>query len=281
MFSGRKILAYLQITRFLNFVITFLVIIVATVISIEGAYSTFKIIFAGLSGALAASAGNVINDYFDINIDQINKPGRVLPSGRLTKKEAFSFYIFLSVSALIVSSFININAFITVFTASVLLFFYSYQVKKIPLLGNTLISCLTALAFIYGGIAVNNIDAALIPASFAFVINFIREIIKDMEDAEGDRQQNINTYPVKYGFRKAKNIVVIVTAILIILTLHPFIFNIYTIEYFLVVMVLVNPLLIYIVKSLFENDSIKNLNKLCNLLKLNMIIGLTAIFLGK
>lgn len=277
----KKISAYVKISRFINFIITFLVIIVASVISIENEYSILKIILAGLSGALTASAGNVINDYFDINIDKINKPHRVLPSGSLTKKEAINFYIILTISAFVISSFININAFIIVFISTLFLFFYSYQVKKIPLIGNILVAFLTALAFIYGGIAVNNISSAVIPASFAFLINLIREIIKDMEDAEGDSQQGINTFPVEYGLKKTKTLIVIVTFVLIILTLYPFVFNVYEIEYFLVVMVFINPLLVYIIKSLFENDTVKNLSKLSNLLKINMVFGLAAIFLGK
>lgn len=281
MSSDTKILAYIQISRSINSIITFLVIVVASIISIDGNYSVLKIFLAGLSGALTASAGNVINDYFDIDIDKINKPQRVLPSGKLSSKEALIFYAILSVLALVISSFININAFTIVFIASVFLFFYSYQFKKISLLGNIVVSTLTALTFIYGGIAVDNIKDAIIPAVFAFLINFIREIVKDMEDYEGDIQQRVTTYPVLYGFKKSKIIVVFITAVLIILTLYPFIINLYAIEYFLVVMVFVNPLLVYILKSLYKDDSVKNLNKLSNLLKLNMVIGLIAIFFGK
>jgi len=281
MYSGKKAFYYLQISRALNSLITFLVIIVASIISIDGSYSVLKIFLAGLSGALTASSGNVLNDYFDINIDKINKPQRVLPSGKLSSKEAFTFYIVLSVLSLLISSFININAFIIVFIAVSFLFFYSYQLKKMSLTGNIVVALLTGLAFIYGGIAVDNIKDAIIPAMFAFLINFIREVIKDMEDIEGDRQQGINTYPALYGFKKSKMIIVLIIIVLIILTVFPFVINLYTIEYFLVVMVFVNPLLVYILKSLFADDSIKNLNKLSNLLKLNMVIGLTAIFLGR
>jgi geranylgeranylglycerol-phosphate geranylgeranyltransferase len=281
MFSDKKFFAYINISRPLNSLITFLVIIVASIISIDGRYSVLKIILAGLSGALTASAGNVINDYFDIDIDKINKPPRVLPQGKLSLKEALSFYFFLTVLSLVISSFININAFTIVFIASLFLFFYSNQLKKISLLGNIVVSTLTALTFIYGGIAVDNIKDAIIPAVFAFLINFIREIVKDMEDIEGDKLQGINSFPAVHGFKKAKTIIVFITIVLIILTVFPFVTKLYAIEYFIVVMVFVNPLLVYIVKSLFEDDSIKNLNKLSNLLKLNMVIGLTAIFLGK
>jgi len=277
----KKIITYLRISRPVNALITFLVISVACIISIYGDYSVLKIILAGLSGALTASAGNVINDYFDIEIDKVNRPHRVLPKGELTLKEALNFYIFLTGIALLFSVFISLLALLEVFFAAALLFLYSYKIKKIPLLGNFVVAFLTGFAFIYGGIAVNNVEAAMIPALFAFLINFIREIVKDMEDIEGDKQQGINSYPAVHGFKKAKTLIVFITIVLIILTVFPFIQELYKIEYFLVVMIFVNPLLVYIIKSLFDDDSNKNLNKLSNLLKLNMVIGLTAIFLGK
>lgn len=278
---SRKALAYIQISRPINSLITFLVIIVACIISINENYFVLKIILAGLSGALTAMAGNVINDYFDIDIDRVNRPKRVLPSGKLSLREVFLFYVVLAVSSLFVSFFVNEDAFIIIFAAQALLFIYSYRLKGIPLLGNFVIALSTGFAFIYGGVAVNNTDAALIPASFAFLINFIREMIKDMADIEGDKQREINTYPSIYGFKKSRSIIVYVTIILMCLTLIPFITKLYEIEYLLVVMVFVNPLLVYILKFLFKDDSVKNLNKLSNLLKLNMVIGLTAIFLGK
>jgi geranylgeranylglycerol-phosphate geranylgeranyltransferase len=277
----KKVFAYIKISRPVNLLITFLAIIVACIISINGDYSIFKIILAGLTGALTASAGNVINDYFDINIDKINRPNRVLPKGELTLNEALGFYIFLSLVSLFLSIFISLIALLEVFFASALLYLYSYKIKKIPLLGNFIVAFLTGFAFIYGGIAVNNSNAAIIPALFALFINFIREIIKDMEDIEGDKQQGINSYPAVFGFKKSKMIIVFITIVLIILTVFPFINELYAIGYFLIVMIIVNPLLVYIIKSLFDDDSTKNLNKLSNLLKLDMVIGLTAIFLGK
>ncbi len=108
----KKILLYIKISRPLNALITFLVIIVASIISITENYFILKIILAGISGAITASAGNVINDYYDINIDKINRPNRILPKGYLTLKEALIFYFFLTVSAIIISAFINLHSII-------------------------------------------------------------------------------------------------------------------------------------------------------------------------
>jgi len=279
--SFNKILAYFKISRPINFLITFSSIIVASIICIEGDYSITKILLAAFSGGLTASAGNIINDYFDINIDRINRPQRVLPKGKLNLNEALFFYIVLTILSFLISFLISINAFLIVFVSSILLFFYSYRVKRTLLLGNFLVAFLTGLAFIYGGIAVDNIRSAIVPAFFALCINFIREIVKDMEDIEGDKSEGINTFPLIYGTSKAKKVILISTIILILLTSYPFVMSLYKIEYFIFVMVIVNPILVYVIKSIFENDSTKNLNKLSILLKLDMVFGLAAIYFGK
>jgi len=261
--------------------ITFLVVIVGAIICIGQDYSLLKIILAGISAALTAGAGNVINDVVDLEPDKINHPGRSLPSGKITSSEAVIEYTLLTTIALLLSAFINIIALVIVSVTWVLLFFYSYKLKRVPLAGNLTVAFLTGLAFIYGGVAVNNIQSAFIPAFFAFMINLIRELIKDMQDVEGDSQLGIKTLPQKLGFEKTKIIITSLSALLIAATFIPFISKIYQIEFFVIVMVLVNPLLVYIIKKLFEDDSQQNLNKLSNILKLDMVFGLIAIFLGR
>jgi len=147
--------------------------------------------------------------------------------------------------------------------------------------GNIIVAFLTGLVFIFGGVIVENSSAAIIPALFAFLINLIRELVKDMQDVEGDKGAGIITFPIKFGFLRTKYLMIILSAILIIMTTIPFIYEIYKIEYFVVVMVIVNPLLIFTIKKLFDDDSLKNLIKISNLLKLNMVFGLIAIYLGK
>lgn len=276
----KKLLAIFQLIRPVNFFITFFVIIVAVIISGENFGNKSIIFLTALSGALTASAGNIINDFFDINIDKINKPNRPLPSNKINKKEALFVYFFFFTTSIIISSFINIESFLIVFSANILLFFYSYKLKRILLVGNLTIAFLTGLAFVYGGVSAGNIKAVIIPALFAFLINLIREILKDIEDVTGDLSEKIVTFPAEYGIRISKKVILFVTVFLVIFTLIPFAFEIYKIEYFILVMIIVNPLLIYSIKNLFNNHSEKNLNKLSNILKLNMIFGLIAIYVG-
>lgn len=283
-FSG--IIGIIKITRPLNILFTFLVIIIASLIALktfipQNKIYFIKIILGGISGALVAASGNIINDIFDIEIDKINKPNRILAKGILSKKVAFIFYILFNFLAIIISIFLGKISLLIVIVTISLLFLYSYKLKKIPLIGNFVIAILTALAFIFGGTVVHNINNVIIPALFAFLINLIREIVKDMEDVLGDEKQNVLTFPLRYGVKKTKIIISILTILLIFSTLIIFIFNIYKIDFFIFVMLFVNPLMIYILKSIYNDDSIKNLSRVSSLLKLNMVFGLIAIILGQ
>ena len=279
--SFPNIKAYIFITRPVNVLITFLVVIVGALICIISDYSIYKILLAAFSAALTAGAGNIINDIFDIEADKINHPERPLAKGIISTKSAWIEYFLLTLLAVAASSFINRTALTIVILTSVLLYLYSARLKKIPLLGNITVAYLTGLAFIFGGVSVYNIRGAFIPAIFAFFINFIREIIKDMNDIEGDTKFAVQTFPKRFGIKASILFITFLTITLIAFTFYPFIKNLYSIEFFVFVMLVVNPILVYFLKLLYEKDGNKNLNKLSNMLKLNMLFGLLAIFLGK
>ena len=189
-------------------------------------------------------------------------------------------YFFFLIASCIIASFISQLAFFIVFLTNVLLFIYSNRLKRIPLLGNITVAYLTGMAFIYGGVSVGHPRAALIPAVFAFLINLIRELIKDIQDIGGDKNAGIKTFPIKFGINKTKYLITFLVITLVVATFLPFVLNIYKIEFFVLVMLVVNPILIYFLKLLYKNDFAVNLNKLSNILKLDMVFGLLAIFLG-
>jgi len=270
----------MTITRPVNVIITFVSVIVAAVICLPGKIPETNVLLSAVSAALTAASGNIINDFFDIEIDKVNRPIRPLPSGKITINEALVLIIVLAILSLVLSFLISYEAFIIVLFSNVLLFLYSKLLKGIPLVGNIIIAFLTGLVFIFGGVVVGNPSAAIIPAVFAFLINLIREVVKDMQDIEGDKKSNIVTFPIKYGFKRSKLLTLLITFTLILCTLFPFVTQIYRIEYFVIVMVIVNPILVYCMKILFVEHSPKNLNRISNLLKLNMVFGLVAVFLG-
>jgi geranylgeranylglycerol-phosphate geranylgeranyltransferase len=275
-----KLAAVFKITRPINFLITFISVIVAAIICLPQNYSELIILIVATAAALTTAAGNIINDIFDIEIDKINRPQRPLPLKKISIKEAYILYSLFTVISLLLSLWLNLSALLIVLFSHLLLFLYSKYLKQIPFVGNITVAFMTGLVFILGGVVVGNSSAAIVPAIFAFLINLIREIVKDMQDIEGDRQAGLLTFPIKFGVLKSKFLISFFIFILITFTLYPFITQLYKIEFFVVVMVLVNPIMIYIIKKIYEKDSLKSLKKISILLKLSMILGLIAIYLG-
>lgn len=276
----KKILAIIKIVRPLNILITFLVVIVAAFICSNEKTLTEKILLAAISASFIAASGNIVNDIFDYNIDLINRSNRPLPAKEMTINFAIFLYLFFTCLGLIFAQQVSWESFFIAVFVSLILLLYSFLLKQIPLLGNIAVSVCTALAFIYGGVAVNSWEASIIPAIFAFLINLIREIIKDIEDIEGDEKNNVITFPSKFGIQKTKNVLTFIIIILIGFTFYPFIKEIYSIEYFIIILLTVDLLLVYFIREIKSNMFIYKISTISKLLKLSMIFGLIAIFLG-
>jgi geranylgeranylglycerol-phosphate geranylgeranyltransferase len=238
-------------------------------------------ILAAIAASLSAASGNIINDIFDRDADAINKPEKPLPSGRVTMTAAINFYIIVLLASIFISFSINQIAFLTVVLSDILLFLYSLRLKRIPFLGNFAISFLTGFVFLYGGMIAGDIKSVLIPAGFAFLINLSREGIKAIEDIPGDKRAGVITFPLKYGINFSKIIISSFLILLLIFTFVPVITGYYGIGYLVIIIIIIDPLLLYVVKSLNETNRNMNLKRLSLILKLNMVVGLIAIFLGK
>lgn len=278
---SKKIFSYIKITRPINVLITFIVVVVAILISAQHQIELSKIILVSLSAALIAAAGNIVNDIYDIETDKVSHPNRVLAQGLLSKKEAVFLYNFFNVIAIILASRISDYLIVIVLFTIILLYVYSAYLKKLPLVGNIVIAFITGLAFIYGGFAADNPNGAIVPAVFAFLINLIREIVKDIQDIEGDSKLSFKTFPILYGIKKSKKIILFFTILLTGFTFYPFITQLYKIEYFLIVMIFVNPLLLLSLKILFDMKKENRYKIVSNILKINMILGLIAIWFGR
>lgn len=275
-----KTKAIFEITRPVNVILTFVVYLVSVAICSPQFYLTSIVFFAGITASLVAAAGNIINDYFDIEIDRINRPNRPIPSGRINKNESLFLFCLLNSLALLIAFYISYIISVFIAATIIILFVYSAFLKKIPLIGNLVVAFCTALVFIYGGVVAGNIHEAIIPAIFAFLINLIREILKDIEDIEGDRKLKLSTLPIKYGIEISKVIILIISLTLIAATIIPFLTYYYKIEYLIIVLFSVDLLLIYFLRELFSKQFLFILSKLSLMLKVIMIFGLISIYLG-
>ncbi len=278
---SKQIFAYIRITRPLNVLITFFVVVVSILITQSHQTDIFIIFLASLSAAFTAAAGNIINDIYDVKTDKVSHPNRVLVLGVITKNEAWFLYLATNFISVFMVANLSWILLVIVFITIVMLFIYSAYLKKLPLIGNLVIAAITGLAFIYGGFAANNPNAAIVPAVFAFLINLIREMVKDIQDMDGDSKLNYKTFPIWFGIDKSKWLILLISIVLIGFTFYPFVTQLYKVEYFIIIMVMVNPLLILCLKFLYDDKKEKNLALISKILKMNMVLGLIAIYLGK
>jgi geranylgeranylglycerol-phosphate geranylgeranyltransferase len=271
--------AILKIIRPVNFLITFVAVYIGGIIAWNELVINKEIFLAALSAALIAAGGNIINDVFDVKIDRISHPKRPLPSGKMSINQAVFFYLIFSAVGIFLSEEINVITFMVAIFAFVLLFFYSCCIKKIPLLGNFIIGVMTGLAFIYGGVAVHKISYTLFPALFALLANFAREILKDIEDIEGDEAVGVATYPILFGIDSAVIMAKITVAFLFVATLIAYFLNFYSKTYLFLIL-FVDLALAYFLFALSEEPSKHELKKMSALLKAVMVVGLIAVWIG-
>jgi geranylgeranylglycerol-phosphate geranylgeranyltransferase len=161
-----------------------------------------------------------------------------------------------------------------------LLVFYSTHLKRTVIWGNLVVSSCTAAAFIYGGLAVKQMEVVLFPALFAFLFHFGREIVKDIEDIEGDRRDGANTLAVQYGPQIAAWLILFIFVVLVVVTILPYILDIYNILYMTIVILGIYPILVTVWYQTRTNPVPHRMRLMSQILKVDMLIGLAAIYLG-
>ncbi len=185
---------------------------------------TKNFIFLVLASLAIAAAGYIINDYFDINIDEVNKPRRMVVDKVIHRRWAIAWHFILNAAGLAFTILALPFAhkwylILANMICMALLWFYSTNFKKQLLVGNIVISVLTAWTLLiiffskvdltdaFGEGAVSHhrfFRVAILYAGFAFIISLIREAIKDMEDMPGDAKYNCRTMPIAWGVNATK-----------------------------------------------------------------------------
>lgn len=269
-------MAYLELTRWINILITFAVVLLGGFFAgLE--ISDIRIILAAASASLIAAGGNAINDYFDIEVDKVNKPFRPLPAKKLTPEKALLFWFMTGLAGIILAFQINLISVLIALSAVFLLYVYSFREKNRVLTGNLIVSLLGGFAFIYAGAAAGKYTGVLIPAIFAFLFHFGREIIKDMQDLTADKKRDAVTFAIKYGKKISLLFAGIIFMILIVSTIIPYYYLSYSKTYLIIVLFGVDFIVICAYILLVINCSEKNLRRVSALLKADILIGLLAL----
>jgi len=242
--------------------------------------SIWRVLMASFSGSLIMAGGNAINDTYDADIDEINKPFRPIPSGRVTRPAARRFSIILFVLGVFLAIFISVQCLVIALFVSAGLCVYSARLKRTFLWGNVAVSLFAALAFIYGGLAAGDWRPALFPAGFALLFHFGREIVKDIEDQVADRSVAARTLPLRTNTRAALSVVTVVYLLLICLTFVPYWFGNYGVFYLIVVAVGVDAVVLMSLLAMWRFQMPDRMRQISMVLKVDMVIGLVAIYIG-
>ncbi len=257
------------------------------------------------SSVTIAAAGNIINDYFDLNIDHINKPQKVVVDKVINRRIVIMWHLLLSLTGIGFGLYIDYNTnvrFLGIanFISVVLLFFYSSSLKKKFLIGNILISLLTAWVILVITYCETNhlldvfrkgtslqIDklarVTFLFAGFAFIISLIREIVKDMEDVEGDRRYGCKTMPIVWGMNATKVFVavwlIVIIAALIIVQIYVLQFKWWLSAFYCIAAIIIPLIFIFI--KLFKAYTAADFHRLSTIIKIVMLTGILSMIFFK
>ncbi len=253
-----------------------------------------------LSSVLIAAAGYIINDYFDLNIDRVNKPARLVVDRIIKRRWTILWHWLLSGIGLLLSFYVSYklrNPLIALGNLGCvgLLYFYSTTFKRKLLIGNIIISLLTAWVilvlyvseFRFRGAPVP-VDAyrllllfkyAIVYSSFAFMLSVVREVVKDIEDMEGDMKYGCRTMPIVWGVNVAK---VFAGTWLVVLIGALVILQFYSLRkegvlFTLVGLLLIDLPLMWILRRLYRAQTKTQYHLLSNVIKAVMLGGILSI----
>jgi len=231
-----------------------------------------------LSAFFISAAGYVINDFFDLEIDKINRPDRILPAEQISPRTAYFYSIILFILGLLFAALSkNTNCLILAFVNTILLFYYAKYFKQIMILGNLVVAWAAASTFIFGAFATANLIHGIIPAVFAFLYTIIREFVKDAEDVEGDKNLGAKTLPVVAGVDSVIYASVIPFSIMVGFSIFLNRKMLMPFHTYILMNLLVNiPLLIYLIKLRLKPIK-QSFTEASNFFKLNMIILLIVL----
>jgi len=293
----KKLKAVWQLVRLEHGVMIFIAILIGSIIAqktldITGFPPVDKLVLTFFTALFLESSTFALNDYYDLEIDRKNKrDDRPLVRGDLSPKTAlYLFFIFFPLG-IICSYFVNYTCFVIALITAIFAILYDVKLKKIKLLGNFYIAFVMAIPFIFGGAAVlEGINFSIeipqvifIIALIAFLTGSGREIMKDVMDFTGDKDEGVKSFPRYIGIRKSNIVSACFYIVAIVLSLLPFFmrrFEMYYYNYFYLIVVLITDITLLVVslQLFFKKDINMKLHRKTTLIAI--FIGLIAFLLG-
>ncbi len=297
-------LLFIAINQYLFFYCIFIPLVknATTIIN----HTSFLILAA--ASILIAAAGYIINDYFDIQIDVINKPSKMVINKYIKRRWAIVWHLAFSFIGVLLSVYVSFKTnqwliAIVNFICVLMLWFYSTTFKKKLLIGNVIIAFLTAwvvlVVYVFAGADFFSLygwaneqhsfnvrwffKITMLYAGFAFIVTLVREVIKDIEDVEGDRKYNCHTMPIVWGIPATKVFaavwLVVLIAALTIIQLYAWQSG-YWLGAIYIVALLILPMA-WLLKKLFTATNTMHFHSLSSVIKYIILIGILSMLLLK
>jgi 4-hydroxybenzoate polyprenyltransferase len=305
--------SFLKLVRYPNLIYIFLtqyLLQYCVVIPVFHRYGVVPTLNSGLffllslSVVLIAAAGYIINDYFDVNIDQVNKPGRIIIDRTINRRWAILWHTVFNAAGVLLGFYVGWRIGfpllgITQLFCTGLLWFYSTSYKRQLLIGNIVIALLTALTVLVVGFyepklyrEINRLNAPavylllriiLLYGAFAFLISMVREIVKDLEDMKGDDWLGCRTLPIVYGVNAARDVTYIFSWVLIALVVYVQ-FRIFPKHWYAMtgyLLLLVQLPLLGVIGLLRRSVTPKDFHRVSGAIKLIMLTGIISMIFFK
>ncbi len=293
---------FLNLIRYKNLILIILLFIVFkyTYLDIIGVYQVltdFQYILLILSVVCIAAGGYIINDIYDVDADKINKPQKVVVGDFISEENCYNWYFIFTISGVVLgfylSRVIQNSSFATIFIiVSALLYVYSNGIKQIPILGNLIISLVSAmpvmLIYLFNVVpGFPAIDPLILQsilfitifyAIFSFLLTLGREIVKTLEDKEGDQQYGISTVATNFGNFTAKTIAAIPLILVVITFVYFSIERLQNLTFSLlfVLAFLIAPSILSVIK-LFQAKTKEDYTFISNLLKIIILLTILSL----
>ncbi len=246
-----------------------------------------------------AAGGYIINNIFDVETDTQNKPDNVIVGKFISETKAYNLYIGFTVIGVAIgfylSNVIDKPSFASIFIViAATLYFYATSLKQSLLIGNIIVAMLLSFSVIIIGLfdlyPVTNqenrsvmgllFSILLDYAIFAFIINFIREIVKDLQDVEGDSNQGMNTLPIAFGIKNTSKLVFGLSFIPVILILNYIKSNLFSADLLfgtIFGLVFILAPLVYFTIKIWSANNQKDFHHLSTVLKWILFFGILSI----
>lgn len=227
-----------------------------------------------------SAAGYIINDYYDIKIDAINKPNQQVVGKSINRRQAMLAHLLLSGFGIVVGGALNWKVGLVNMGAVLLLWGYSDLLKKTFLAGNITIAFLSATMLLVVGVNAGITTKALYAyALFSFLISLIREIIKDMEDMKGDAAFDCRTLPIVAGLPKTKWVLYFLFICFYITIISAMLYRYTHLWFSLYMLVLIILPSLYILYKISKADRRKHFKKISRWCKIIMLLGMLSMLL--